>query len=193
MFLKIWATLIVAIFLLGCNSQDKTNQQSGNQTAVSKHGAEELHYKAPDKWIQETPQSPMRKAQYRWPGVEGEGDADMALFHFPGTGGGVEENLQRWYGQFVQPDGTPSEEKAEKSSLQVGGMNVTIVFLTGTYLESTSPMMSGPVEEKPDYAMLAAIVETPNGPWFFKATGPEKTIRYWREDFRKFVKTVDWK
>ena len=33
-------------------------------------------------------------------------------------------------------------------------------------------MMGGPVDETPNYAMHAAIVETASGPWFFKAVGP---------------------
>ena len=50
-------------------------------------------------------------------------------------------------------------------------------------------MMGGPVEELKDYAMLAAIVETANGPWFFKATGPENTIEHWRQTFNEFVQS----
>lgn len=71
-----------------------------------------------------------------------------------------------------------------------GDLSVTIVYATGTYLKSLSPMsMGGPTEELPDYALLAAIVDTDSGPWFFKATGPKKTIDYWRPEFEKFART----
>ena len=49
--------------------------------------------------------------------------------------------------------------------------------------------MGGPVDEMRDYALLAAVAETANGPWFFKATGPEKTLRRYRDEFEGFAKT----
>jgi hypothetical protein len=132
----------------------------------------------------------MRKTQYRLPGREGAGDAEMAVFFFPGTGGSVRANLDRWYGQFEQPDGSETARHAEETKKTVNNLDITIVYVTGTYLQSSSPMMmGGPVEEKPDYAMLAAIAETPGGPWFFKVTGPKKTIDRWRNEFLKFTES----
>jgi len=132
----------------------------------------------------------MRKDQYALPGVDGAGDGEMVVFFFPGAGGGVEDNLKRWYGQFKQPDGSATEEHVELKQVTANNLPVTLAYVTGTYLQSTSPMMmGGPVEERPDYSMLAAIVETAEAPWFFKATGPKKTIDHWRPSFDAFVKT----
>ena len=47
-----------------------------------------------------------------------------------------------------------------------------------------------PAGAKPGYAMLAAIVETPSGLFFFKATGPEKTLKAAKPDFEKFLDTL---
>jgi len=186
--------LAILISLYGCESDGKgnANQQSENNgSGVPPSGT--VTFTAPSDWVKETPSSSMRKAQYKWPGQQGKGDAELAVFYFPGTGGSVEANLQRWFGQFKQPDGSPTTDHVSQKKLQVNGMQVTEVFVTGTYLKSTSPMMmQGPVEELPDYAMLAAIVETPNGPWFFKATGPEATIDFWRQSFDKFIKTFKY-
>jgi hypothetical protein len=157
----------------------------------------EIKYSAPEGWIAETPSGSMRKAQYKPPGVEGKtpaelkDPAELAVFHFPGTGGSVEANFNRWYGQFKQPDGGSTQERAETKSVMATELPVTIVYATGTYLKSSSPMaMDGPVEELPGYALLAAIVETANGPWFFKTTGPQETIDYWRPEFEKFAETI---
>jgi hypothetical protein len=147
-----------------------------------------MDYTPHPDWVMEQPSSSMRRAQYRFPGKNGAEAAEMAVFFFPGTGGSIKANLDRWYGQFKQPDGSNTSDHAEEKNLTANGLNVTITYTTGTYLQSPSPMMmSGPVEEKPGYAMLAAIVETPEGPWFFKATGTQKTIDYWRDDFEKFT------
>jgi hypothetical protein len=132
----------------------------------------------------------MRKDQYVLPGIDGAENAELAVFFFPGTGGGVEENLKRWYGQFKQPDGSAMEDHVEREKITVNGLPVTVVYLTGTYLKSMSPMMAGgPTEEFPGYAMLGAIVETADAPWFLKATGPQQTIDRWRASFDTFVQS----
>ncbi|MBD3223199.1 MAG: hypothetical protein GF313_00605 [Caldithrix sp.] len=183
-------TLIIASFLLLQCSSDESEQQ--NKTQKSDQASETgiaLKYSTPDEWVQEKPSSSMRKAQYRWPGVDGAEDAEMAVFFFPGAGGSVKMNLNRWYGQFKQPDGGSTAAKAEEKTIDVDGLDVTVVYVTGTFLKSKSMMMGGPKEEKKNYAMLAAIVETEKAPWFLKATGPQKTIDHWRPEFQEFVKT----
>ena len=185
----IYSLLLAGLTLAGCKSDRPSNEavQTANaQTA-------EIKYTVPDGWVSEAPKGRMRKAQFRLPGQDGMGDAELAVFVFPGTGGSVKANLDRWYGQFKQPDGANTEEKADVQKLTVHGLPVTIVQVTGTYLQSTSPMMmGGPVKEVPGSAMLAAIVETKNDPWFFKAVGPGETIEYWRPAFDKFVQSFSW-
>jgi len=174
------------MFLFGCKSDQ--NKSDDAQTITVQQN--KLDYSVPDGWIKEEPKSRMRLAQFRLPGQNGAGDAELAVFVFPGTGGSVKDNLKRWYGQFKQPNGADSEEKADLKTVTVNGMNVTIVYLTGTYLESASPMMmGGPVKEVPSSAMLAAIAETTSDPWFFKAVGPQSTLDHWRASFDEFVRS----
>jgi hypothetical protein len=35
--------------------------------------------------------------------------------------------------------------------------------------------------------MVAAVVESSEGPWFFKLVGPEKTIAKWAASFDQFI------
>ncbi|MCG3157499.1 MAG: hypothetical protein DKINENOH_04133 [bacterium] len=184
--------LVLLAAWMGCQSNEKKADESPAQQGNS-HPAitGEVSYTAPAGWIAEPPASNMRKAQFRWPGVEGSADGELVVFHFPGTGGSVQANLDRWYGQFKQPDGSETRDHVQPKHLRANGLDVTIVSVTGTYLKSQSPMMmSGPFDELPDYAMLAAIVEMPNGNWFFKAVGPQKTVEHWRASFDDFVQTL---
>ena len=184
--------IISLVLVLGCKSEKPQAEEENTGSTVNNN--KELTYTAPDGWVSEAPKSRMRLAQYRLPGQEGAGDAELAVFVFPGTGGSVNANLERWYGQFKQPDGADSGEKADVQKKKVNGLDVTIVYVTGTYLQSASPMMmGGPVNEVPESAMLAAIVETGKDPWFFKAVGPQKTIDYWRPSFDTFVQSFKWK
>jgi len=200
-FSRIVLVLIASVLLfVGCSNKDNqsaeqaTPEVAEQETLPPGHpGVGELKYTAPEGWITEAPASEMRRAQFRWPGVEGSGDAILAVFYFPGTGGTVEANLNRWYSQFKQSQGSATKMPVERAEKEVNGMKVTLTYVMGTYLQPQNlTTMSGPVEEKPNYAMLAAIVETPQGPWFFKAIGPQKTIDYWRDSFEKFVDTFKY-
>jgi len=174
--------LLTAILFAACSKeelvQEKITTQSGN-----------LLFSLPDGWVKEQPASSMRLAQYKLPGDGGK-DAELALFYFPGTGGGVEDNLTRWYGQFRGTDGNSPAANAERNELKADGMRITTIYFTGTYLRSSSMMMGGDIEELPDYALLGAIIEGGGAPWFFKATGPQPTIDKWRDSFSDMLKTA---
>jgi hypothetical protein len=174
--------------ITGCKTEKKV--ESGNSKTTGSPRL--LHYSAPDGWVAENPSSRMRRAQFRWPGVEGAADAECAVYVFPGTGGTVQDNLSRWYGQFKQPQGVSTNEIADVEKKIVNDLPVTIVYVTGTYLKSMAQMSSGPAEEVPNSAMLAAIIETPDDPWFFKAVGPIQTVNHWRSSFNKFVSTIKY-
>ena len=185
--------ITASVFVLmgtSCSTTEQNEPESSDAVQESANlPAGEVSFTAPEGWVQEQPESGMRKAQYSLPGAEGSEDAELAVFFFPNMGGSVQANLDRWYGQFKQADGSPiTEEIVEKKTATANNLPVTIVYLTGTYLKpQSSQMMGGPVTEMPDYAMWAAIAETSNGPWFFKATGPQATIDFWRDSFGPFV------
>lgn len=144
--------------------------------------------KVPVEWNEQTPTSSMRKAQYALPKVPGDGeDGELAVFYFGlGQGGSVEANIERWIGQISQPDGSSSKHKAKTRKQEVSGMPVTLVDVSGTY---AAGMMSN-APPRQGYRMLAAVVETAEGPWFFKLTGPEKTIVKWSASFEQFIDSL---
>jgi hypothetical protein len=141
--------------------------------------------KVPSEWTEQTPSSSMRKAQYALPKAAGDGeDGELAVFYFgPGQGGSVEANIERWIGQISQPDGSSSKDKAKTNKKEIGGMPVTLVDVSGTY--SAGMMSNAPPRQ--GYRMLAAVAETTEGPWFFKLTGPEKTIAKWSGSFDQLI------
>ncbi len=187
----IFSAYIAFSFILGgCGKSEESSKpelQSGHGEKIS---SGELTYTPAAEWIKEKPRSSMRKAQYKFPGVGQSGDAEMAVFVFPGSGGGVQANIDRWIGQFKQPDGSSSADKAEIKNSTSNGLPVTLIYVTGTHLSgSMGGPMGGNTQELPGFAMLAAIVETSSDPWFFKAIGPQATIDHWRPAFESFAKT----
>lgn len=147
-----------------------------------------LRWQAQDGWRSVQPSSSMRVAEWALAKSGGDAeDASMVVFHFAG-GGDVQSNLDRWFGQFTQPDGRPTSEVAQVASRDVSGLRVTVADVSGTFAGGMM-MGSGAPEPatKPNYRLLAAIVETPSGPWFFKLTGPKNTVEHWKASFDAFV------
>jgi hypothetical protein len=128
----------------------------------------------------------VRAAQYRIPGDGGE-DGELILYYFgEGKGGGADDNLQRWYGQFEQPDGRPSKDAAVVTIRTVKGLRVTSIDLPGAYTG-----MGPKAERKPGWRMLGAVVEGEGGPWYFKATGPAATIERAKADFDALLASLE--
>jgi hypothetical protein len=136
-------------------------------------------------WNATTPSSDMRAAEYVIPGDDG--DASLAVFYFGPTGaGGVDANITRWCGQFAQADGSDSREHAEIDLETVNDMTVHTIWLTGRYVAAMSP--GAPVSNNEEgWALLGAIVETPSGPYYFKAVGPEATLDANRDAFDAMI------
>jgi len=106
-----------------------------------------------------------------------------------GAGGGVQANVDRWYGQFTQPDGSATKDKASTKTVKLAGSTVTLVDITGTYKDMPGgPFAGGKAIDRPDYRMLAAIIETPDaGSHFIKFYGPAATVAKEADGFRKMI------
>ncbi len=142
-------------------------------------------------WIEENPSSSTRVAEYRLRGDGGpSADARLVVYHFGNRGAGtIEANLERWYGQFEQPDGRPSSEVASVSERRINGLAVTAVDLAGTFVAETAPG-SGERHHDPGFRMLAAIVSTDVGPYYIKLVGPAGTVARWDGTWDDFLGSV---
>jgi hypothetical protein len=147
-----------------------------------------LKFTVPAGWVDEERTSSMRIAQYRLPKAPGDAeDASLVLYYFgQGQGGTREANIERWVAQMKQPDGTSSKDKAREEQLEVNGLKLFTVDLSGTYVAETAPG-SGTFHDKPAYRLRAAVVETPKGSYFVKLVGPEKTVSRWNESFLSYI------
>ena len=130
----------------------------------------------------------MRAAQFALEGAGGP--AELVVYYFgSGGAGGAQANLQRWYGQFEQPDQRASADVAKTENFVVAEMKITLIDLEGTYVAAVRP---GAAERnnQPNYRMLAAIVESPTGPYYFKMVGPSKTVAEHRDGFVAALKGI---
>jgi len=93
-------------------------------------------------------------------------DGDLAVF---GTniGGGSDANVARWRKQFSTPDGQPVADDAfHREVLDVNGLKITFVDVTGQFTGMLMPGRQCPREERLSAARRDR--RDPRGPWYFK-------------------------
>ncbi len=172
--------IILLIFVAGCGKKEEGSGSTGEKPSLTQGGANAsaggVTWMVPVKW-KDAGQRPMRVATYTVPSA-GEGVAgECAVFYFgSGQGGDIRSNIDRWVGQFENPS------EPVEASREVNGMKVTTVTTTGAFLSPAGPMMESQ-GKKPDYMLLGAIVEAPQGSVFFKLTGPSATVTAAKAEF----------
>ncbi len=133
-----------------------------------------LAFEAPEKWEYQHSASPMRRAEL---GVRGEGGtAGLVVYFFGNRGAGsAQANIDRWVGQFKNSDGS-ALTKVTPVKKKVAGFEVTQVEVAGTYVGG---MGSGAdsQEPQPGQRMIATIVSTKSGPYYFKFLGDDEVVK----------------
>lgn len=146
-----------------------------------------LSLSAPAGWKRVPPKSAIVETEFSIP-AEGEGEQPGRMTVM-GAGGSVAANVDRWYGQFSQPDGSATKDKAVTKTLKLAGCTVTMVDIPGTYKDQPGgPFAGGKSVDRPNYRMLAAIVETADqGSYFLKFYGPAATVAKHADGFRAMI------
>jgi hypothetical protein len=151
-----------------------------------------LTFSAPPEWKTVPTSSSMRVAQFALPHAPGDTqDAELVIYYFGGSGGTVDANIQRWIGQMEQPDGRPSSAVAKQSRRTINGLAATLVDVSGTYVAENRP---GSTERhnSPNFRLRAAVIETANGPYFIKLTGPASTVSAHEKNFEQFLSSLKY-
>ena len=148
----------------------------------------DFKFVVPAGWNSVTPSSPMRKAEIYVSGPEGTGKAGEAIitvFHFgPGQGGTVQQNVDRWFGQF---DGDNDAKGAATAKETIGTVPVTFARARGTFQSGMPGQPTTPLEGQ---ALLGAILESPNGDVYVKMTGPAPTVEKAEPAFVQMIRAA---
>jgi hypothetical protein len=142
----------------------------------------------PSGWTKQAPSSSMRLLQIALAPAKGDtAAAEMVFFFFPGSGGSAAANIERWQNQYTGPKGEPGPSVAKTDTMMVGPLTVVTTDITGIQLGSAA-MGMGAAVDRPNYRMIASVIETPSGNWFIKVTGPAKTMASHDANIRTFIK-----
>ncbi len=116
-------------------------------------------------------------------------DAECVVYFFgQGQGGSVQANIDRWKGQFSQPNGQPAVAKTARRTIH--GLPVTTIEITGNYAGMSGPT-GAPRRLNSGYRMSGAIIENPGGNVFLKFAGPAKTIAANQAKFAQLLASFD--
>lgn len=167
------------------HSTEPAAHASPDNTSSTKapSGPTEIAWDAPASFQQAENPNPMRKATYKI--TRAQGDAEDAELSVSKAGGSTDMNIKRWQGQFENLDPN-AVKRAERKN---GDLKIVTVEMTGTFNGSGMPG-AAPSAPKANFTMLGAIVETAQGSWFFKLTGPEKTVAAAKGDFDKLIESI---
>jgi len=175
--------ILGVVAAVACGSEQKKDPAAAGATGTPLDlGA--ITVMVPAGWTSQPPSSSMRKAQFALPSQEEDAeDAEMVVFYFgTGNAGSVDANLDRWRGQMKGAEGDTQKGTAH-------GMVVTTLDVRGAYVTSMGPRMQ-PGQTKPDFRMIASIIESPAGAYYFKLTGPQNTIEHWQSSFTQFISSA---
>lgn len=176
--MKKFSIILLVFAFYSCGVNDKQNKDA-SQASVEMNSEKllelsDLSMKISSAWKQETPTGQMRIAQLASvnnPAVK------LVVFYF-GQQDMIEANVQRWKGQFVT---LTSEQE-----LDMKDKNVTAIKLKGTFKKKDFPMAQD-FTEVPGYAMLAAIVPSATGPYYFRLVAEEEIIEELEADFVSLI------
>jgi hypothetical protein len=143
---------------------------------------------APASWKEEAPSNQMRLAQFKLPKEKGdEFDADVVIFK--GFGGTVRENVNRWKGQFIPPEGKTIDDVAKVTEIKIAGRDATLLDVHGTYLFKRRPIDPDErAEKRPGFHMLAVQFSGPQNLYHIRLVGPAKTVEKYKAGFEDWLK-----
>jgi hypothetical protein len=182
----------------GQASRSSTEPQSKASSAVETTSSEaaengpvllgeKLQMAPPSNWVRKRPRVRIIEAEFAVPAAEA--DKQDGRVTVMAAGGTVKANIERWQGQFTQPDGSDTKDHATLEEMTVAGRKVHLVDVSGTYRDQRGPF--APAVERPGYRMLAAIVETGDANYFVKFYGPAKTVSAQAEAFRAMIRGME--
>jgi hypothetical protein len=146
-----------------------------------------LKWEDPSRWQRRKPSTSTRAAEYVVPrsGHDTEDGECIVITFGKGQGGSIEDNIDRWTGQFE-----PKTEPPKQRSHEVNRINVTRVDVAGTYLPMQIPGSPALPARHPGWRLIGGIVQAESGTWFFKLTGPDATVKAASPEFDLMMDSV---
>lgn len=195
--MRYFLALLMFAFLVSCSEQkENTDKPAQDQSQMEMPGDHpnvnappqkqvkiengrihmaDFSMEIPSGWKNQDVQSSMRLTKFV---PDSDPKLEIIGFYFGDQPNMVEGNINRWKGQF--------SNVADFNKEQVANDQVTYVRINGTFKKKPFPMAQE-YKEVEDYMMLASIIPSSEGPYFFKVTGPKASLEKEIENFKSFM------
>jgi len=191
MFVSSRRTIVVAA-ALGLASMASLGSAADTDHTI-RLGEGKLELQAPEKWEKKEPRTRIVEHEFAVAGKKGQEAGRVTVM---AAGGSIEQNIDRWIGQFKQPDGKNSKDKAKIEKKKIAGIEVHLVDVAGTYKDMPAgPFAGGKATDRENYRMLAAIVPGGRdiGNYFIKFYGPADVVKDNEKAFYKMIDSLQMK
>ena len=187
-YVTAWMFSIVCMLMTNVVSGEETAAEAGESNQISMADGR-LTLLAEGKWKRVKPKVRIIEHEFSVPPVDG--DTIPGRITMMSARGTVQENLDRWMGQFSQPDDRQTADVAKVSQREISGLSVHVVDMEGIYHDRRGPFT--PAVLRKDYRMLGVIIETEEaGKQFVKFYGPKKTVTENLKSFHKMIDALAW-
>ena len=185
-------TLIAGVILIQLISkgQPSSSNEEKDQNLISKEESNHIRIgnliaRVPDTWKVVKPSSSMRLMEFQ----VGVNNTDASMAVFKNIGGTINDNLERWAGQFGYE---LIDQDVKITNEMINGIDFHIISILGTYT-NTMAFSARNSETKNNYRLLGAIANTTDGLYYFKMTGPNAIINNEIEEFSYFIQSLQYK
>ena len=146
---------------------------------------------APAGWKAKETNAPNRVYHFVLPKEKDDKfDGELIVFHFGnGQGGTAAANIDRWKKMITPSEGKKIDDVSRVEETKVGGAKATVVDVHGTYTYKMRPFDPNEKgEQRENYRLIGVVLESANGPYFIRVTGPAKTIEAHKKGFDEWLK-----
>jgi hypothetical protein len=168
---------------LGLHGQDRSARVPDRRAVV---GLGSLKSRVPADWVEEKPDEAQGYKQYRLEPLHDDEYYARVTVHFLGKkkGDTAAEQVKRWKGMFLPPEGRKLDDVARVGALRVGGAEVTYVRVLGDY----KGLPGDPTSRRQNFRLLGVYLGTAKGPYLIQMLGPADTVESYRVGFEDWVK-----
>jgi hypothetical protein len=138
----------------------------------------------PEAWKSHETKSNLHLMQFSIPKGEGDkDDTDVSVWYFGLNGaGGVNENLQRWMDEF-----DPKDRKLKLTTGKCPSGDYTLMDISGTWDRKVPTPQGGLKIVHTNGREIAVAVKGAQGDYFYRLSGPEKTVAANLDAFRAAI------
>ncbi len=141
---------------------------------------------APGEWKAEKPANTLRSHQFKLPGADGAGDAEVIVM--PDSSPDADKFFPRWKATFVPADGKAADVATE-SKFEAGGATFRVLDLTGTW--KYKPFPQAKTEELRENSRAVWVIAAKgDDATHVRLSGPAATVEKYRPGFEAWLKGI---